>query len=96
MNGTEKQITLAASLLENFEKWVNAARKDIPPAQLAGFEAMFAPVRGCADAAKLIAALRDLPKVTDAGTHYLAGSAAHEINAARWQIVLQDAVLALR
>jgi hypothetical protein len=96
MIGTDKQIAFASSLLENFEKWVDAARKDIPAEQLAGFEAMFAPARECADAAKLIDALRDLPKVTDAGTHYLAGNAAHEISPARWQKALQPVVLALR
>jgi hypothetical protein len=77
-------------------EWVAAALKDVPAAQHAGFQGMFAPVRNCQDVSRLIDALRLLPTVTESGTHFVAGGGAHEITSARWQRELQAVVLALR
>jgi hypothetical protein len=93
---TSKQQDYSAALLANFEQWVAAALKDVPAAQHAGFQGMFAPVRNCQDVSRLIDALRLLPTVTESGTHFVAGGGAHEITSARWQRELQAVVLALR
>ena len=93
---TNKQHDYSTALLANFEKWVLAALKEVPAAQHTGFQTMFAPVRGCQDVSRLIAALELLPTVTESGTHFAAGGGAHEITSARWQRELQAVVLALR
>jgi hypothetical protein len=96
MTGTEKQIAYATALLEKVSPWVEIAKQQVPADNHPGLDQMLSPIFECADAGRLIAALKSMPTVCESGTHYSDGRAAYEIKPTTWQSVLQDAVLALR